>query len=82
MEANQLLRSIKIDNQLTGESHRDDFRKVHFSKERSNNRIFTVAQNIRIGVQLVSQKGTLELTGKKKQPDTTIVELAEGDEKV
>jgi len=32
-----LLNKNKIDNQLTGESHRDDSEQVHFSKKKSNN---------------------------------------------
>ena len=37
-----LLKKDKIDNQLTGESHRDDSEQVHFLKEKSNNESFTV----------------------------------------
>jgi len=36
-----LLNKNKIDNELTGESHRDDSGQVHFSKEKSNNENFT-----------------------------------------
>ena len=36
-----LLNKDKIDNQLTNESHHDDSRQVHFSKEKSNNESFT-----------------------------------------
>ena len=37
-----LLNKKKNDNQLTGESHRDDSGQVHFSKKKSNNESFTV----------------------------------------
>ena len=36
-----LLNKNKIDTQLTGESHLDDFEQVHYSKEKSNNESFT-----------------------------------------
>jgi len=61
-----LLNNDKIDNQLTGESHRDDSRQVHFSKKNNNKFTFQrrrviievprVIQNTKFGVQLVSQE--------------------------
>ena len=36
-----MLNKVKIDTQLMGESHRDDFGQAHFTKKKSNNESFT-----------------------------------------
>jgi len=41
-----LLRKDKIDTQLTGESHHNDFWQVHYSREKSNNKSSRITQNI------------------------------------
>jgi len=43
-----LLNKNKIDNQLMGESHRDNCRQVHFSKEKIIMEVPQVTQNTRI----------------------------------
>ena len=43
-----MLKKDKIDTQLTGESHHDDSKQVHYSREKSNNGVSPVTQNLRI----------------------------------
>ena len=43
-----LLNKDKIDTQLTGESHHDDFGQVHYSRRRVIIKVPRVTQNIRI----------------------------------
>jgi len=58
----RLLNKEKIDNQLTGESHRDEFRQAHFSKERVIMKVSRVTQNTRIGCATgVRRRGPFEL---------------------
>ena len=52
-----LLNKDKFDNQLKGESHRDDSGQAHFTKEKSNNKSFTDNLKYKNLVQLVSQEG-------------------------
>ena len=80
-----LLNKDKIDNQLTCESHRDDSKKVHFSKEKSNNESFTGNPKYKnLVCNQYHKKGFIIAdcqTRKKKQPDTSVTELTERDKK-
>jgi len=79
-----LLNMDKIDNQLTGESYRDDFGQVHFSEEKSNNESFTGnPKHKNLVCNWCHKKGHIRSDcwiRKKKQQDTNVAELAKVDE--
>jgi len=81
-----LLNKHKIDNQLTGESHRDDSWQVYFSKEKSYNESFTGnPKHKNLVCNWSHKKGHIRAnywTGKKKQSDNNVAELAKRDGEV
>ena len=74
----------KFDNQLTVESHRDNFGQVHFSEEKSNNESFTGnPKHKNLVCNWCHKKGHIRSDcwiRKKKQQDTNVAELAKVDE--
>ena len=76
-----LLNKDKIDNQLMGESHRDDSGQVHFLKQKNNSESFTGnSKHKNLVCYWCHKKGHIRAncwTRKKKQPGTSVVELAE-----
>jgi len=79
-----LLKKDKIDNQLTSESYRDDSGQVHFSKEKSNNGSSIDNPKLKnLMCNWYHKKRQIRAdcwTRNKKQPDTSVAELAERDE--
>ena len=71
--------------QLMGESHRDDFGQVHYSRKKSNNENFT--SNLKhksLTCNYSHKKGHIKVDcwlRKKKQPDANVTELIGEDEK-
>ena len=70
---------------MTDESHRDDSGQFHFLKEKINNGSSTVnPKHKNLVCNWCHKKGNVSAdcwTRKKKQSDTSVVELIEGDEK-
>jgi len=84
MKVNEhLLNKNKIDTQSTGESHHDDSRQVHYSRERSNNRSCTGNSKHRIlTCNYYHKKRHIRFDcwlRKKKQPYANVTELVGGD---
>jgi len=79
-----LLNKDKIDTQLTGESHHDDSRQVHYSGKKSNNESSTGNSKYKnLMCNYCHKKGHIRSEywlRKKKQPDANVTELIEGDE--
>ena len=79
-----LLNKDKIDTQLTGKSHPDDSRQVHYSRKKSNNESSTGnSKHKNLTCNYCHKKGHIRSEcwiRKKKQPDVNITELVRGDE--
>jgi len=70
----------KIDKQLTGESHHDDSRQAHFTKEKSNNESFTGNSKYKnLVCNWCHKKRGIRVDCWTRKKNANIIKLSEGD---